>query len=189
MRKETRCRHIGYSFRLTARVILYAPSHRQGQWVHPLKDWSDDPSHHERTLLPRSYISLLFLYLVLLAAMYKSTALSTNFFLFELFNLVFWFRIKLMFLFELKEGNALFNDALNTFYMANHERTTLLPRIYISLLSLNWSATGTLGVLAVMDTVWSSFTFSLTGRMFFQRFFNSGNCIKHTNDKCRHVQF
>ena len=29
------------------------------QWVHSLKDWSDDPSHHERTLLPRSYISLL----------------------------------------------------------------------------------------------------------------------------------
>ena len=31
------------------------------QWVHPIKDWSDDPSHHERTLLvlPRSYISLL----------------------------------------------------------------------------------------------------------------------------------
>ena len=29
------------------------------QWVHPMKDRSDDPSHHEQTLLPRSYISLL----------------------------------------------------------------------------------------------------------------------------------
>ena len=29
------------------------------QWVHPMKDRPDDPSHHERTLLPRSYISLL----------------------------------------------------------------------------------------------------------------------------------
>ena len=28
------------------------------QWVHPMKDRSDDPSHHERTLLTRSYISL-----------------------------------------------------------------------------------------------------------------------------------
>ena len=28
------------------------------QWVHPMKDQSDDQSHHERTLLPRSYISL-----------------------------------------------------------------------------------------------------------------------------------
>ena len=32
------------------------------QWVHPMKDRSDDPSHHERTLLPRNYISLLYLY-------------------------------------------------------------------------------------------------------------------------------
>ena len=29
VRKETRCRHIGYSYRLTARVLLYSPSHRQ----------------------------------------------------------------------------------------------------------------------------------------------------------------
>ena len=28
------------------------------QWIHPMKDRSDDPSHHKRTLLPRSYISL-----------------------------------------------------------------------------------------------------------------------------------
>ena len=70
VRKETRCRHIGYSYRLTARVLLYPPSHRQdntyhglcytsrgarlereiAQWIHPMKDRSDDPSHHERTL-------------------------------------------------------------------------------------------------------------------------------------------
>ena len=29
VRKKTCCHHIGYSFRLTARVLLYAPSHRQ----------------------------------------------------------------------------------------------------------------------------------------------------------------
>ena len=28
------------------------------QWVHAMKDRPDDPSHHDRTLLPRSYISL-----------------------------------------------------------------------------------------------------------------------------------
>ena len=28
------------------------------QWVHPMKDRSDNPPHHERTLLPRNYISL-----------------------------------------------------------------------------------------------------------------------------------
>ena len=27
------------------------------QWVNPMKDRSDDPSHHEQTLLPRSYDS------------------------------------------------------------------------------------------------------------------------------------
>ena len=27
------------------------------QWTHPMKDRSDDPSHHERMLLPQSYIS------------------------------------------------------------------------------------------------------------------------------------
>ena len=32
--KETRCRHIGYYFRLTARVLLYAPSHRQDSTYH-----------------------------------------------------------------------------------------------------------------------------------------------------------
>ena len=52
--------HMGYSFRLTARVLLYALFHRRerAQWVHPMKDRSNDPSHHERTLLPGSYISL-----------------------------------------------------------------------------------------------------------------------------------
>ena len=36
VRKETRCRHIGYSFRLTTRVLLYAPSHRQDCTYHGL---------------------------------------------------------------------------------------------------------------------------------------------------------
>ena len=36
VRKETRCRHIGYSYRLTARVLLYAPYHRQDNTYHGL---------------------------------------------------------------------------------------------------------------------------------------------------------
>ena len=79
VREETRCRHIGYSFRLVARLFyMHHPRDRIAhttafvtpvvehwlqreiaQWVHPTKDRSDDPSHHERTLLPRCYISLL----------------------------------------------------------------------------------------------------------------------------------
>ena len=36
VRKETRCLHIGYSYRLKARVLLYAPSHRQDSTYHGL---------------------------------------------------------------------------------------------------------------------------------------------------------
>ena len=43
VRKETRCHHIGYSYRLTARVLLHAPSHRQDSTYHSLflhQSWS-----------------------------------------------------------------------------------------------------------------------------------------------------
>ena len=36
VRKETHCHHIGYSYRLAARVLLYAPSHRQDNTYHIL---------------------------------------------------------------------------------------------------------------------------------------------------------
>ena len=36
VRKENRCRHIGYSLGLAARVLLYAPSHRQDSTYHGL---------------------------------------------------------------------------------------------------------------------------------------------------------
>ena len=35
-REETRCRHMGYSFRLPARVLLYESSHRQDKTYHDL---------------------------------------------------------------------------------------------------------------------------------------------------------
>ena len=35
-REEIRCRHIGYSFRLAAKVLLYASSHRQDDTYHGL---------------------------------------------------------------------------------------------------------------------------------------------------------
>ena len=60
VRKETRCRHIGFSYRLTDRithttafvtpVVEHWLERETAQWVHPMKDRSDDPSHHERTL-------------------------------------------------------------------------------------------------------------------------------------------
>ena len=71
VRKETRCRHIGYSFRLAARVLLYAPSHRQDNTYHGLcytsrgalagtrnssmgPSWRIDPTTH-RTMSERPY--------------------------------------------------------------------------------------------------------------------------------------
>ena len=36
VRMETRCRHIGYSFQLATRVLLYAPSHRHDSTYHGL---------------------------------------------------------------------------------------------------------------------------------------------------------
>ena len=35
-REKTRCHHMGYSFGLTARVLLYAQSHRQDRTYHGL---------------------------------------------------------------------------------------------------------------------------------------------------------
>ena len=77
-REETWCRRMGYSFRLAARVLLYASSHRQDNTYHGrcytshgalagtrnssmCPPWRIDPMTHRtmsKWLLPRSYISL-----------------------------------------------------------------------------------------------------------------------------------
>ena len=36
-------------------VMEHWPEREIAQWVHPMKDLSNDPSHHEQTLLPWSY--------------------------------------------------------------------------------------------------------------------------------------
>ena len=71
VRKETCCHHIGYSYRLTARVLLCAPSHRQDNTYHSLcytsrgalagarnssmgPPWRIDPTTH-RTMSECSY--------------------------------------------------------------------------------------------------------------------------------------
>ena len=64
---------MGYSLRLAASILLYAPSHRQDNTYHSLcytssgtlaqtrnssmKDWFDDPSHLERMLLPELHLT------------------------------------------------------------------------------------------------------------------------------------
>ena len=75
VRKETHCCHIGYSYRLTARVLLYAPSHRQDNTYHGLcytsrgtRNSSMGPPHEGSirrpiapwaNALPLSYVPLL----------------------------------------------------------------------------------------------------------------------------------
>ena len=61
VRKETRCRHMVYSFRLTARVLLYPSSHRQDDTYNGICYTSPmgpprqiDPTTH-RTMSERSY--------------------------------------------------------------------------------------------------------------------------------------
>ena len=53
VRKETRCRNIGYSFRLAAMVILYAPPHRQDSTNHGLCYTSRGALAGTRILLKR----------------------------------------------------------------------------------------------------------------------------------------
>ena len=60
-REETRCRHMGYSFRLTARVLLYALSHRQDNTYHGLCYSSDGALAETRN----SSMSFLLLNLIL----------------------------------------------------------------------------------------------------------------------------
>ena len=78
------------------------------QWVLPINDRSDDPSHHERTLLPRSYILLL------------SLPRSYNWLVKYLRNTEIA-RCS----YGVEKGKALFNDAVNTFYF-----TVIWRRIY-----------------------------------------------------------
>ena len=73
-REETHCRHMGYSFRLAARVVLYASSHRQDNTYHSLcyticvalagtrnssmgPPWRIDPMTHPTMSLTRSNLS------------------------------------------------------------------------------------------------------------------------------------
>ena len=50
---------IAHTMAFVTPVVEHWLEREIAQWVNPTKDRSDDPSHHERTLLPRSYISLL----------------------------------------------------------------------------------------------------------------------------------
>ena len=47
---------IAHTTALVTPVMEHWLEREIAQWVHPMKDRSGDPSHHEQTLLPQSYI-------------------------------------------------------------------------------------------------------------------------------------
>ena len=47
---------IAYTMAFVKPVVVHWLEREIAQLDHPMKDRSDDPSHHERALLPRSYI-------------------------------------------------------------------------------------------------------------------------------------
>ena len=49
---------IAHTMAFVTPVVEHWLEREIAQWVHTMKDRFDDPSHHERALLPRSYISL-----------------------------------------------------------------------------------------------------------------------------------
>ena len=82
------------------------------QWVHPMKDRSDDPSHHDRTLLPRAVRTI--------HSAYGAHHYSR------------------------KEGNVLFKNTLNTFYLcvlnesSQCSTTGVTKAVVCVILSVGW---------------------------------------------------
>ena len=100
-REETHCRSMGYSFRLAARILLYASSHRQNSTHHGLWYTSRGALAGTRN---RSMGSIL-----------RSIAPWADAPSLREFSLL---RVCLEgFLCNERERNVLFNNALNTFYL------------------------------------------------------------------------
>ena len=113
VRKETRCRHICYSFRLAARVLLYAPSHRQDSTYHGLCYTSREALAGMRnSSIQYSGIFILrtlFLFVWLLLYVFVFVrGVVLLLFLTHCGHMAYSFRL------GRKEGNVLFNDARNT---------------------------------------------------------------------------
>ena len=76
VREETRCRHIGYVFRLAAMVLLYAPSHRQDSTYHGLCYTSRGVKYFLIFILLRLNVNLYLLYHISVYSVVNYTYLS-----------------------------------------------------------------------------------------------------------------
>ena len=61
---------IAHTTALVSPVVEHWLDREIAQWVHLMKDRSDDPSHHERMLLPQSYILLPYYYYLMMHSTY-----------------------------------------------------------------------------------------------------------------------
>ena len=113
-RKETRCCHIGYSFRLTARVLLYAPSHRQDNTYRGICYTSRGALAGTRnSSIGKEERKDIF----------HLTTHSTQFIYGYMAGRICFISRRtqhILFPVTLKEGHFSFNDALNTFYLRLH---------------------------------------------------------------------
>ena len=83
-----------------------------------MKDRSDNPSHHERTLLPRSYIALLRQQMWVACGIRSPRPSSGGSSApRDVAVLPHWKPTMATLNTDILEGNVLFNDALNTFYL------------------------------------------------------------------------
>ena len=88
------------------------------QWVHPMKDRSDDPSHHELHKTLNDYTTLTSLHLVAAPARFSGWVKSFSSLSFPDQRKIESVDMNERVIMEgRKEGNILFNDALNTFYL------------------------------------------------------------------------
>ena len=164
MREGTCCRHIGYSFRLAARVLLYASSHRQDNTYHGLcytsrgalagtrnspmgPPWRIDPMTH-RTMSEHSYHG----------ATSRSTLVEVFTFSkeFYILNLHFWkymfhFLIFFNFTFEFHSVSPLFGSC----YPWLQEQQVLELSVHIS--NCIWKAV----LCAVMSLTKTFFNFKI----------------------------
>ena len=90
-REKTCCRHfMGYSFRLAARNLLYAPCHRQDSIYHGL-------CYTSRGALAGTRLLFRYLFVLMLALLKRTTGTE--------------------YIASCFKGNVLFNDTLNTLYL------------------------------------------------------------------------
>ena len=108
------------------------------QWVYPTKDRSDDPSHHERTLLPRSYISLPVVFFVAIVIVTAAGFFVTSFFFFSFFCRPMECMCGIYMCLYMCSGAATVNEYLTTHRRINNLRLNLRSNAVLIICPMQW---------------------------------------------------